>query len=80
MIAMTIRALADARSSVNPSSSAKAASAASASGKDAAAGGTFFFPSFLWNDSFSRALSLPQLEKLILSLSLFFLFFFSLSL
>jgi hypothetical protein len=44
MIAMTIRALADARSSVNPSSSAKAASAASASGKDAAAGGTFFFP------------------------------------
>lgn len=46
MIAMTIRALADARSSVNPSSSAKAASAASASGKDAAAGGTFFFLPF----------------------------------
>ena len=59
MIAMTIRALADARSSVDPASSTKAAAAA-ASGKGGARGGTFFPPFpflfFLSSSSFSLRL------------------------
>ena len=75
MIAMTIRALADARSSVNPSSSSKAASAAAAaSGKDAAAGGTagtFFSFFFL----FSCPLFELDTLTLFLPLSLLLLLF-----
>ena len=72
MIAMTIRALADARSSVNPSSS-KAKTAAS-DGKEAA-GGTLstFFLSFFSFFFFSSPLSLSlRLESLAL-ISFFFL-------
>ena len=65
MIAMTIRALADARSSSGPSSS-KAGGAGSKAGGAAAGGGTFFFSLPVRNDPLLLFFSL----FLFLSLSL----------